>query len=617
MAIPSLPSSISSGVRAAGAVDSAVLIGQPQYVDAANRYAIRFSINAGEAPAHEALIPEGSEWFVLVEATYPLGSIDVYPSKQHSIVETFQHQNLNLPGIDDYPWRTGKICLDSPVSRLGLIAPGHDPVGDPEARLKWHLSRAVAWVRAAAQGTLIQSGDPFELPFCQATAVGRIVHDESRSSFSKWDGFLASDWGLVELETIVGIENTELAVEFFTRDGTIVRTCNRHGEKGSESRNGMRRTGVWWLWPSPAILRPWRIPLTWHDLRSAGKTAGVDVDSRLRQIARSIRGDHAKILLLGYPIPERYDQEPAEVHWQAILLPKITAGGKPPDGFRSNERGWWHRDRHGAFDDRGTLEYIRTANWHPDRMQARGKLDQQLQDARIALVGCGALGSIVAELLIRGGVSNLLLVDGEELAAENLVRHTLSGQEIGKNKAAALAQRLASTAPFATLTHLDKRLPYVRGDVEQLLDDFDLVIDCTGAEDVVMALSLGWWSIAKVFVSVSVGYEARRTFVFAHRGHSFPEEEFRNKLKPHLQRERVSWGERGETLEGAGCWSPLFPARLDDLLLAAGSSIKVIEKAINDSAVDARLVVFEQVSADGFAGIRRIDAATAEQDGGE
>jgi hypothetical protein len=610
MGAPKPPSAIRSGIRAAGSVEGAEILDELTYFEAASKWALRLIIDTASAN-NDLRIPRRSEWFLVIDPVYPLGSIGVYPSKKNSVTATFNHQDLNRPGPDDRPWRTGKLCLETSVQKLGMIAAGAEPVGDREERLKWHMTRAVAWLHAAATGMLVQEGDPFELPYCPANPKIRVVHDESTQSFSAWSRVRKGDWGMVVWDTIPGVEKTEIAVAFLTRDGRIIRTTSRYDVERYGSGNSDRRTGLWWLWPLPAVLEPWQVPLTWDELRAAGQAIGVVVDTSLREIASTIRGKNANLLLLGYPIPARYGQEATEVHWQTIRLPKLDRG-KPRNGFRPNEMGWWYRDRQGAFAGRWELEYILTENWHPERMQARGRLEQPLREARIALVGCGALGSVLAELLVRGGVADVLLIDHEHLTAGNLVRHTLGGQDIGKNKARALAQRLASVAPFYSISANEKRLPALCGDIVELLDDRDVVIDCTGADDVLHSLGLGWWSLPRLFVSASVGYEARHTFLFLHRGHSFPRDTFRAKLDPLLEEERALWSERGETLEGAGCWSPLFPARFDDLLLTAASCVKVIEEFAGEAYVEARLIVFEQTSGNGFTGLRRYEIPYSE-----
>jgi len=365
--------------------------------------------------------------------------------------------------------------------------------------------------------------------------------------------------------------------------------------------------GIWWLWPGPVVLEPWQAPVNWKEIRAIGKSMKIDVDDYLPKMAKFLRGKDDPILLTGYPIPKIIGEIPSEIFWQAILLPKLKVDGKPPNGFRNNELGWWQRDRTTFFTGRNNLDYIYAENWHPDRTQARGRFSLPLRNTKIALIGCGALGSALAELLVRGGVSNLLLIDPDVLSAGNLVRHTLSGKEIGENKAKAMANKLLSISPFSTINPCTTKFPTVKNEVEGLLEDYDTVIDCTADDEVLIALALGWWNLEKLFISTSVGYEAKRTFLFNHRGHSFPLNIFKKAIEPLLQVEKGLWSARGETIEGAGCWSPLFPARLDDILLAASSCAKVIGEMVEKKEIETRLVTFEQISDQGFLGLKRIE----------
>ena len=598
------PSALRTGVRAA--IVEGVSVGELRL--AGGRWAFPATIEIKDTGGSSMLAPARSEWFVVVDSDYPFGTIGVYPSKSSGIIHTFEHQELNLQGPGTLPWRTGKLCLDTPVRRLGLTASGDDPVGNREDRLRWHLTRAVEWIKAARAGSLVVDGDPFELPYCPASGAIRVVHDESSVAYASWAGSNLDRWGQVVWDALGGVDKTVVAVAFTACDGRqLVRATPRYDEARHGPGRDDRWLGIWWLWPSPIVLEPWQVPLSWGDLRSAGNAIGVDVDAHLRAIARSVRGREANILLLGYPIPLRRGEPTSEVHWQAISVPKLEKGGKPPKGFRPNEQGWWQRDRANAFVGKQMLTYLPTVSWHPERMQARGRFASGLRERRVAIAGCGALGSLLAELLVRGGVEDMLLIDHDTLAAGNLVRHTLSGGEIGKNKAAALATRLSSVAPFASVRSHEGRLPASRSDLEQLLEDREIVLDCTGADEVLMALCQGWWSLPKLFMSASVGYEARRVFAFGHRGCSFPYAEFREAVDPLLAFERGRWSERGETLEGAGCWSPLFPARMDDMMLAAAACAKVLEELANEETVSARLSVFEQSDTSTFTGFRRVD----------
>jgi hypothetical protein len=62
-------------------------------------------------------------------------------------------------------------------------------------------------------------------------------------------------------------------------------------------------------------------------------------------------------------------------------------------------------------------------------------------------VGCGSLGAGVAELLARGGVGRLTLIDPDTLSWDNVARHVLGGADVGSRKAVKLAKRLRALLP--------------------------------------------------------------------------------------------------------------------------------------------------------------------------
>ncbi|MEO1498688.1 MAG: ThiF family adenylyltransferase [Planctomycetota bacterium] len=70
---------------------------------------------------------------------------------------------------------------------------------------------------------------------------------------------------------------------------------------------------------------------------------------------------------------------------------------------------------------------------------------QRLRDSRVLLVGAGALGSVLAETLVRAGVGGLRLVDRDVVELSNLQRQTLYTEQDaadGEPKAIAAAARL-------------------------------------------------------------------------------------------------------------------------------------------------------------------------------
>lgn len=66
----------------------------------------------------------------------------------------------------------------------------------------------------------------------------------------------------------------------------------------------------------------------------------------------------------------------------------------------------------------------------------------RLNAARVAVVGCGSVGSKVAVHLARSGVGQFVLVDGDVLTSGNLVRNELDWRAVGMHKSQVLASRL-------------------------------------------------------------------------------------------------------------------------------------------------------------------------------
>ena len=75
-----------------------------------------------------------------------------------------------------------------------------------------------------------------------------------------------------------------------------------------------------------------------------------------------------------------------------------------------------------------------------------------LKSAKVAIVGCGSVGSKVAVQLARSGVGSFVLVDGDVLSAGNLVRNELDWRSVGVHKAPALGARLMEVNADCTFT---------------------------------------------------------------------------------------------------------------------------------------------------------------------
>lgn len=70
-----------------------------------------------------------------------------------------------------------------------------------------------------------------------------------------------------------------------------------------------------------------------------------------------------------------------------------------------------------------------------------------LEGKKVTIVGCGSIGSAIAYNLARCGLSQLVLIDGDVLSWENVGRHLLGAEFIGKYKANAIKDFLNRQLP--------------------------------------------------------------------------------------------------------------------------------------------------------------------------
>lgn len=79
------------------------------------------------------------------------------------------------------------------------------------------------------------------------------------------------------------------------------------------------------------------------------------------------------------------------------------------------------------------------------------QLRARLREATVAIVGCGGLGTNVAEMLVRSSVGRLVLIDHDTVEADNLNRQFFFRDQVGMRKTDALAANLRRIDPGVEL----------------------------------------------------------------------------------------------------------------------------------------------------------------------
>ncbi len=105
--------------------------------------------------------------------------------------------------------------------------------------------------------------------------------------------------------------------------------------------------------------------------------------------------------------------------------------------------------------------------------------------SRVALVGCGALGTVQASLLTRAGVGTLRIIDRDFVEESNLQRQILFDERDARDavpKAVAAEKKLSTVNSLVRVEGLVEDLN--AANVGRLLDGFDLIVDASDNFDV-------------------------------------------------------------------------------------------------------------------------------------
>ena len=422
------------------------------------------------------LIPRTTDWYIHVRDTHPFGQVIFYPAKVGGVAHTFNHQNHNGAGPDELPWRCGRLCVDTSLRTLGRRSYDVEPF-DPESRLVWNVRRVQEWLHLASRGELVHPGDPFELPDIPFASGPKVVFAEGPENLSFWLG-RHSRIGTASVRTLKEDPLTLVVDDLNVGKSGVDIQAPWTKPLGKEND-----LGVAWIWLDRLpVVDPWAIPTTWGQLRTCGKAQGVDLNSLLRSLCSNLRDGKRHFLLVGFPIPAKVQEPDVQVHWLALWLPPLTS--RPIPGFRPTESGYWSRDRSLAFGDNVALEWVETENWHQDEISGRGRMDPSVRSKSVLIIGGGAVGSVLAEILVRSGVQDVTIMDQDPLKAGNLVRHTLGVSHLEKPKASNLADRLDDAAVHSVVTPIDAAFPpTAQKDINRVLDA-DVVIDCTADDSV-------------------------------------------------------------------------------------------------------------------------------------
>ena len=431
--------------------------------------------------------------------TSALDDVDRFINGAKGTRLTAQALSGNRGGAFVVGWRVCATCPDGQRREFHVLGERGFPYTAPRIAVAAHPG-VLAWPHVERDGLMcllspdaaVSSEKTVEVVedllnrACDLAAEsdGRRNVDDFRSEFlSYWT--IASD-GAVRFDSILDPSGPSRLVKVWSGGGMwafgedadlLTRWLKR---RGAVTRHGgdfaFEDAVLMWL-PSP--LTPTEYPSDASDLRELARDRSRDAVSILEDLATSRTS--AVHVVIGAPSANG-------VCFGGVSLPRSDNVSGRRDkrqleaGFRPGRvPKKLMVDRRLAKGVKVTKSIVQRADhgWIHGR---DGDLRQDgLRTSRVAVLGCGSLGSGVARLLAQAGVGNLFLVDPGDLDWPNVSRHILGATSVNKNKATELARRIQEAYPhLGDIKCLAKR---VGPDAEALVHEiasFDLIVSTMG-----------------------------------------------------------------------------------------------------------------------------------------
>lgn len=374
-------------------------------------------------------------------------------------------------------------------SRLLCLYQAPQTEWSPEGGMAGFLARLELWFRKAAADALDPVGGALHPPVTYDTS-GPLLIPRRNAPVSGNRGWL----GFAELEAIS--ENRLDLVEWKEADG-----------EPTEGRIA-----------AAAILLDRPMPLEYPEklgtLLACLENRGVPIDSLLTVIRDSVHrniGDHPLYIILGTPMRGTRGGELRQhlACWQMDAFAGEIAELK--EQFEELERGFrtlrMEADAQKMVDHAGRVRAIflewakdRQLTWcqvREDRPEVTVRRDTGRPAATFAgkaveVWGCGALGSPIAEWVVRAGAARVVVRDESRVTPGILVRQPYGDADIGRPKATVLAERLKAIRPDCDVTGIHGNVLHGPLKDGKLTDVADLIIDATASNIVLTKTEEVW-----------------------------------------------------------------------------------------------------------------------------
>lgn len=253
------------------------------------------------------------------------------------------------------------------------------------------------------------------------------------------------------------------------------------------------------------------------------------------------------LLAVGYKIPGR---ESFELHWDLVLIPRSDF----PRKLKQFRQFISRYDKPVLWDRNYNISY--------ERYFGRGSIEPDLAAKKVLIIGTGAIGSSLAEILCRCGARSIDLADTQIVEPGNICRSVFQLEDTFVYKTARLSKKLLSISPFIEVKSIADISPALIGtrkaeELREILKSYDIIFDCSANNEIIQMLTD--FNLETTVFYISISNKAKHMLCVCNLDN-------KNLIERRNQM-LYSFGNyhEDEFREGTGCWHPTFEASFFDI----------------------------------------------------
>lgn len=221
----------------------------------------------------------------------------------------------------------------------------------------------------------------------------------------------------------------------------------------------------------------------------------------------------------------------------------------------------------------------------------RGRFCPQITNKKILIIGIGAIGSMVAKTLTRGGAKYISLADYDIKEPENICRSEYNFISGVTSKVQELNNELFAISPFIDVkmfpefTDIIKNFifqPGAKDEIRKAVEKYELIFDCTADNDV--AFILEDLSLTSDVINMSITNYAKELICVTQP----------NLYSKLLHISSLLDDDTKDNYNPTGCWNPTFKASYNDIASMVQVGLRNINKAAENSAYRSFYLKFDK-----------------------